>query len=258
LKCVAMSDLYDDSKGKVDFKAISTRSPLLSSSSSMDGATKSELSDSSPAAAASKTRKESKEELRSKFAKKDIEYSESDLDHESDQESHQESDQEPKSAKRTHISNKPQPESSSPPPPQPHAPVIPPPPSSTLNMSENSDYPQHTEPLEPPTFPEPILDSCVRIIADVQDRNGTISLRRKEVLVKTGSSAPFSRAGKLVVNDELFDLDESSSSINSDSIEDSYGYLISDEIHDAIYGKVYHGKILRRSDSTEVWQMTDY
>jgi len=133
-------------------------------------------------------------------------------------------------------------------------------------MNENNDYPQHPELLEPPAFPEPILDSCVCITTDVRDRNGTISLRRNAVLVKTRYSAPFSRAGRFIVNDEV-DLDDSSSNSSSDSNadetedderlqEDQCAYLICDEIHDAIYGKVYHGIILRRSSSTEVWQMT--
>jgi len=137
---------------------------------------------------------------------------------------------------------------------------------TNLNMNENDDYPQHTKPLEPPAFSEPILDSCVRINSNVLNRNGTVEFRSNAVLVKTGGSAPFSRAGRLIDNDELIDSDDFSSSNSSDSSEDEtedderpqeneYAYLICDAIHDAIYGKVYHGNLLRRSSSTEVWQM---
>jgi len=137
---------------------------------------------------------------------------------------------------------------------------------ATLNMNRNDDYPEGREPLEPPAFSEPILDCCVRINSNVQDRNGTTRFYSNAVLVKTGGSAPFSRAGRFTDNDEVDSDDYSSSSSSSSSSSDDEtediihenecAYLICDEIHHAIYGKVYHGIVLQRSRPTDVWLQT--
>jgi len=101
----------------------------------------------------------------------------------------------------------------------------------------------------------------VCINSDVLDRNGTTSFHRNEVLVKNGGSAHFSRAGRFPVQDDS-DSDDSTSSSSSEGVnekpeESECAYLMCEVIHEAIYGKVYHGIILRRSSSTDVWHMTN-
>jgi len=146
---------------------------------------------------------------------------------------------------------------------------------ANLNMDRNDDYPQHNMPLEPPAFPEPILDSCVRINSTVRDRNGTTQFYQNAVLVKTRSTAPFNRAGRFNINNES-DHDDSSSSSSSSSSSNSSSdssmeenedtpeqsqekdsaYLIFENVHNAIYGRVYRGKVLLKCPIDNVWQMT--
>jgi len=138
-----------------------------------------------------------------------------------------------------------------------------------MNMNLNDDYSNHHSPLDPPAFPEPLLDSCMCISSNVRDKNGAIKLYHNAVLIKTRDSVPFSRAGRIVVDNELTDMGYSSNSSSSSSsegeIEDvdvgpqqnECAYLICERRSDAIYGKVYHGIVLRRSSPTDsVWQMT--
>jgi len=139
-----------------------------------------------------------------------------------------------------------------------------------MSMNRNDDYTRNLSPLDPPAFPDPILDSCVRISSNVRDRNGAIKFHRNAILIKTRDSAPFSlaRAGRFIVDNKLADMEYSSNSSISYSsegeIEDvserpqqnECAYLICDERSDAIYGKVYHGIVLRRSSLDNVWQMT--
>jgi len=139
-------------------------------------------------------------------------------------------------------------------------------------MNLNDDYSQHCSPFDPPTFPDPILDACVRISCNVRDKNGSIKFYHNTVLIKTRDSAPFSQADRFIVNNELVDMEYSSNSSSSNSSDSGEGeienigerpqqnkcaYLICDELSDAIYGKVYHGIVLRRSSPTDnIWQMT--
>jgi len=130
------------------------------------------------------------------------------------------------------------------------------------NMNRNDDFSHEREVLDPPAFTEPILDSCVRINSNVRCRDGTVRMQYYRVLVKNGGSAPFKSAGRLTVNDEA-DSDGYVSSSSSESEtediipENEIAYLIWDEIRNAIYGKVYHGIVLRRSTPTDVWEMTN-
>lgn len=120
---------------------------------------------------------------------------------------------------------------------------------------------------DPLPLPEPMIESCVRINTDVRDREGITRFYSDRVLVKRRDSTLFTIAGNIVV-DGVAEMDLSScDSSSTDSTRNSPGnqrindkneraYLICDEIHNAIYGSVYHGIVLERSSPDDVWQMT--
>ena len=134
-------------------------------------------------------------------------------------------------------------------------------------MVNQTDLPTRAQ----PPFPEPMIESCVRVSNNVCDRMGVTKIYRDRVLVKRRVSALFSHASKFVVDVDDIDISICNRSISSSDIskgqherrgvdnqdeDHERAYLICDEIHDAIYGKVYHGIVLHRSSPSDVWQMT--
>jgi len=140
------------------------------------------------------------------------------------------------------------------------------------NFDQNDDFPPDFPQQDPPPFPEPILDCCVIITANVRFRDGNIQFCANRVIVKNGLSAPFNRAGGLLDDDENEnENDNDNDSTNSDSDgsqsdEEDPGkkpqkkheiaYLIKEDICEAIYGRVFRGTVLRRSNETDVWTET--
>jgi len=134
-------------------------------------------------------------------------------------------------------------------------------------MSRNDDYPPDLPQQDPPPLPEPILDCCVRITANVRFRDGNIHLCVNQVIQKNGLSAPFNRAGDLF--DDIDDTDNNSIYSDSDgsqSDEENPGknpqeeheiaYLIKENIREAIFGAVFMATVLRRANETDVWTET--
>lgn len=133
-------------------------------------------------------------------------------------------------------------------------------------MDENDDYPPDQPQLDPPPFPEPILDCCVVISAEVLPRNGERQFFPNSVIVKNGLSAPYNQAGDL--NDDVSDDGSvSSNSVESQSDEEDLGnvpkqkpeiaYLMREEIREAIFGRVTRAAVLRRANENDVWTETN-
>jgi len=132
-------------------------------------------------------------------------------------------------------------------------------------MNRNDDYPPDYPQRSPAEFPEPILDCCVIISSNVRDRQGNVQFCPNRVIQKNGQSAPFNRAGDL--NDNM-EKDDSSVETNSDESQNDeehletipqqieIAYLIKEVIRDAIFGKVIHGTVLKRSGENDVWTET--
>jgi len=136
-------------------------------------------------------------------------------------------------------------------------------------MDQNDDYPRYNARDNPRPFPEPTLRTCVRMSQSVRDGANVIVLNG--VLVENGHFTTFSRAGGFD-DDNDAENHSSSSSMSIDSSEDQreiedfprqnenqetlIAYLIFEFLSLAIHGRVYIGKVLRRSRPDDDWHMT--
>ena len=118
----------------------------------------------------------------------------------------------------------------------------------------NDDYPPPDDnaPDNPRPFPEPTLMNCVRISLSVRDWANLIVLNH--VLVENGHFTTFSRAGG-------FDDDNDAENIEdfprqNENQETLIAYWIVEFRSLAIHGRVYIGKVLRRSRPDDDWRMT--
>jgi len=118
----------------------------------------------------------------------------------------------------------------------------------------NDDYPplDDNAPDNPRPFPDPTLRNCVRMSQNV--RVGANLIVLNEVLVENGHFTTFSRAGG-------FDDDNDAENIEdfprqNENQETLIAYLIFEFLSLAIHGRVYIGKVLRRSRPDDDWHMT--
>jgi len=121
-----------------------------------------------------------------------------------------------------------------------------------------------------PPFPDPMIESCVRVSGYICDMEGVTKRYFNRLLVKRKVSTLFSHAGKFMVDgsdvghsirssdDSISSCDGSEYKKDSSDLpaQNERAYLICDRIRHAIYGQVYDGIVLYRSSPDDVWQMT--
>jgi len=131
-----------------------------------------------------------------------------------------------------------------------------------VHRVQNDDYPPQN-PRDPPLFAEPTLEFCVLTTQNICE-DGKIRLT-DGVLEKTEHTTLFSRAAGYDDDDNCIISSESS---QDSGIEDANerahqaedkvnltAYLIGTNIADAIYGRVYSGRVLRRTSAADPWQV---
>lgn len=127
-----------------------------------------------------------------------------------------------------------------------------------LDLIRNDDYPQDPVTVRvPQSLPEPLLDLCETMSSNLRDEGGEI---RSALVSTTEQYATYSSAGRFEINNI------NTSTPNDSSIRHTpdrqrqrreSAYLICDELKGSIFGKVYEGKVLRRSPAGGWHQTTD-
>jgi len=131
-----------------------------------------------------------------------------------------------------------------------------------VHRVQNDDYPPQN-PRDPPLFAESPLESCENTTQKVCE-DGRIRLT-DGVLEKTGRTTLFSRAAGYDDDDNSIKSSESSQDSGIEDVNEAHqaedkvnltAYLIGTNIADAIYGRVYSGRVLRRTSAADPWQVT--